>query len=72
MKAAVHRALRDIPPEDIAQALRQSLPIRWMKCVKSNGEYFEGSHLIVDPEGDHGLVVHHDDEDEEEPETDPN
>ncbi len=65
MKGAVQRALREIPPEDVAQALRQSLPIRWMKCVKANGDYFEGSHLVVDPEGDHGLVVHQDSDEAE-------
>ncbi len=61
MKAGVNCTLREIPLEELAQALRQALPIHWMKCVKARGEYFEGSHLVVDPEGDHGLVVHQDD-----------
>ncbi len=55
MKAAVMRVMRKIPPEDFTSAL-MSLPIRWMKCVSANGEYFEGCHLPVDP-AEHGLEI---------------
>ncbi len=27
-----------------------SLPTHWMKCVSAQGEYFEGTHLAVEPE----------------------
>ncbi len=55
MKAAVHRVLHRIPQEDFEAAL-MSMPIRWMKCVSSNGEYFEGHHLPFDP-ADFGLNI---------------
>ncbi len=48
-----------------------SLPIRWMKCIKAEGDYFEGSHLAVDPEGDFGLFFGEpsDDDSDSEPEA---
>ena len=49
MKEAVYRSLRAIPPEDFESAL-MSMPIRWMKCVTTQGEYFKGAHLTVDLE----------------------
>ncbi len=55
LQQAVRRTLRHIPAEDFEVAL-MSLPIRWMKCVSAQGEYFEGRHLTVHPE-DHGLEV---------------
>ncbi len=55
LQVAVQRTLRNIPPEDFEAAL-MCMPIRWMKCVASGGEYFEGCHLTVNPE-DHGLQI---------------
>ncbi len=55
MQAAVLRELKRIPKEEFATAL-DTLPIRWMKCIKAEGEYFEGRGFDIDPEGDHGLV----------------
>ncbi len=49
MKTAVLRTLRNIPKEDIHNAF-QSLPLRWMKCISAQGEYFEGKHIQVDPD----------------------
>ncbi len=54
MQEAVKLVLRRIPKEDF-QACMDSLPLCWMKCIKAEGNYFEGSHLVVDPEGDFGL-----------------
>ncbi len=44
---------------------KNSLPVallvqQW-RNIKARGEYFEGSHLEIDPEGDHSLFVHHGD-----------
>ncbi len=49
LQVAVRRTLRHIPAEDYSSAIR-SMPIRWMKCVKAGGKYFEGSHIDVDPD----------------------
>ncbi len=38
------------------------LTVRWMKCCKSQGDYFEGKHLAIDPEGDHGIEFETDSE----------
>ncbi len=54
MKTGILRALRTIPPAHFEEAL-MSLPVRWMKCISAEGEYFEGRHLHVDP-GDFDLV----------------
>ncbi len=65
MKTSVNRSLRAIDQEDFRDAL-QSLPVRWMKCIKAEGSYFEGQHLDIDPLGDHGLeLVQNDSEDED-------
>ncbi len=64
MKAAVFRVLRSIPQVEFEKAL-MSLPIRWMKCVSADGEYFEGRHMPYDPE-DHGLEIVFGEESEEE------
>ncbi len=54
MQEAVKQALREIPEEDFAAAI-DSLPVRWMKCVAAEGGYFEGRHVPINPEEDHGL-----------------
>ncbi len=55
MKDAVMKVLRKIPAVEFERAL-MSMPIRWMKCVKAAGEYFEGRHLAIDP-SEHGLEI---------------
>ncbi len=55
LQVAVRNALKNIQQEEFTAAL-DTLPVRWMKCVKSEGEYFEGMHLPIDPEGDHDLM----------------
>ncbi len=64
LKTAILRTLRLIPREDYHQSL-QTLPIRWMKCVKAGGDYFEGRHLEVDPVGDHEIDLVFDNSEEE-------
>ncbi len=54
MQEAVKIILRRIPAEEFQNCMN-SLPICWMKCIKAGGDYFEGSHLAVDPEGNFGL-----------------
>ncbi len=49
LKAAVRSTLRKIPPADYRDSIL-SMPVRWMKCVKAEGKYFEGHHLDVDPD----------------------
>ncbi len=56
MKTGVARALKSIDPAEMAAAIH-AMPIRWMKCVKAEGEYFEGWHLSIDPETDHRLIM---------------
>ncbi len=56
MKAGVKEALKQIKPEDFSLGI-SSLPIRWMKCFKANGDFFEGQHIQIDPEADHGLIM---------------
>ncbi len=56
LRIATMRALRNIDPADFRDSI-QSLPVRWMKCIKAQGEYFEGRHLAIDPLGDHELEL---------------
>ncbi len=70
MKQSVLRVLRDIPEEEFAHAL-MSLPLQWMKCVATEGEYFEGWNLPVEPDK-HGLeIVFGEDSDEGHTSSDP-
>ncbi len=55
MRTGVLRTLRAIPEQDFTAAIH-SLPLRWMKCVSADGNYFEGRHLVVDP-GDFGFEM---------------
>ena len=61
MRTGVLRTLRAIPQQEFAAAI-WSLPIRWMKCISSNGEYFEGQHINVEPE-DFGFEITWEDSD---------
>ncbi len=54
LQQEVQVLLKRLPAEDFQNCMN-SLPIRWMKCVKVDSNYFKGSHLAVDPEGDFGL-----------------
>ncbi len=54
LRTAISRTLEHIPVQDYAGAIN-SLPVRWMKCLKAKGEYFEGRHLAINPLGDHEL-----------------
>ncbi len=65
LKTAVVRTLDAIPKHEYSQAIH-SLPVQWMKCVKAQGEYFEGRHLQINPEEDHDLEMFKFDSDEEE------
>ncbi len=67
MERAVKDGLRNIPPEEFAAAI-DTMPICWMKCIKAEGQYFEGRHLQIDPEGDFGLEFHAADSEESEEE----
>ncbi len=55
LQTAVQRTLREILASDFECAL-MSLPVRWMKCVAAQGQYFEGRHLQIDP-GVHGIEI---------------
>ncbi len=70
VQTAVKQALKSIDPDDFKSAL-ETLPVHWMKCIKSEGEYFESMHLQVNPE-DHDLVFTTEDSDleEETPDSD--
>ncbi len=61
MQAGITCALRAIPKQDFAAAIDQ-ITVRWMKCVKSNGEYFKGKHLQINSEEDHGIQFETDSE----------
>ncbi len=61
LEQGVWCALRAIPRQDFAAAV-DSLATRWMKSVKANGKYFEGKHLAIDPEQDHGIMFETDSE----------
>ncbi len=69
MEDAVKQALREIPEEDFAATI-DSLPVHWMKCLASEGGYFEGRHVPIDPEHDHGLFFGPLDSQDEAEETD--
>ena len=49
MRVGVLRTIRNIPKEDFRLAL-QTLPIHWMKCVKAEGNFFEGYRIQCDPD----------------------
>lgn len=49
LQTAVQKALRKIPAEDFESAL-MSMPIRWIKCVAAQGDYFEGRRLDIHPD----------------------
>lgn len=61
MQAGVNRVLCNVTKQEFAAAV-DSLAERWMKCVKAQGSYFEGMHLQIDPEGDHGIEFETDSE----------
>ena len=63
-------AIKSIDPAEMAAAIH-SMPIRWMKCVKARGEYFEGRHLTIDPENDHGLIMFLDESEGDQSDTHP-
>ncbi len=44
----VRKILRDIDEEDFTSGIRE-LGIRWKKCIKEEGAFFEGKHVEVDP-----------------------
>ncbi len=54
LRTAITRTLEHIPEEHYSAAL-DTLPVRWMKCLKTRGDYFKGRHLPIDPLGDHEL-----------------
>ncbi len=54
LRTAISRTLEHIPAKHYSAAL-DTLPVRWMKCLKASGDYFEGRHLPIDPLGDHEL-----------------
>ncbi len=64
LKVAINRALDHISPQDYSDAIN-NLPVRWMKCLKAQGGYFEGRHLAIDPVGDHELEFHYGDTEED-------
>ncbi len=47
MKKEVTKELKKITAAECQQALTK-LPTHWHKCVKSEGEYFEGRGLLPD------------------------
>ncbi len=49
MKAGVLAQLKKIDKDKFRKAIDQ-LAVRWVKCVKSRGEYFEGRHVNIAPE----------------------
>ncbi len=61
--------MRSLPQQEYHDAIHM-LPLRWMKCIKAEGEYFEGVHVEVDP-GDFGLeiVIDNEEDSEDEEET---
>ncbi len=54
LRVAITRTLEHLPVQNYSAAIN-SLPVRWMKCIKASGQYFEGRHLAIDPLGDHEL-----------------
>ncbi len=65
LQHAVKQGLKAIGQEEYSAAI-QTLPVRWMKCVKSEGQYFECQHIPINPEEDHGLIFAPNDSDSEE------
>ncbi len=55
MQTAVHHSLKQIPLQEFHDTMNM-LPMRWMKCVKVEGDYFDGKHIAVDPR-DFGLEL---------------
>ncbi len=49
LKNSVRKVIRSIPPEEFQIALTK-LVMRWRKCIKSQGEYFEGRGIQPDPD----------------------
>ncbi len=64
LKIAVQRTLRQIPQQEYRDAIL-SLPVRWMKCIKAQGSYFEGRHFEINPEEDHELVFEYGNSDDD-------
>ncbi len=69
MQTAVKQALKEIPADDFASAI-DTLPVRWMKCLAAEGAYFEGRHIPINPEEDHGLFFGPPESQDEAEETD--
>ena len=46
VQAAAVEILRSIPQEKF-EAVIKELPVRWAKCVKANGDYFEGDNIQI-------------------------
>ncbi len=46
MQEAAVQIFRDIPQETFEEAIKE-LPVRWAKCVKAEGDFFEGDGLEV-------------------------
>ncbi len=61
MQDGVRRALHNITKQEFAAAM-DDLTMCWMKCVKSQGNYFEGQRTQIDPEGNHGIQFETDSE----------
>ncbi len=55
MQTAVFHTLKSIPVQEFHDAMN-ILPMRWMKCIARDGQYFEGHHLVINP-GDFGLEM---------------
>ncbi len=66
LQTAVFRELRHIEKSEFHDAMN-TLPLRWMKCVKSGGTYFEGFHVDVNPDN-FGLEMYPGTDNEEEEE----
>ncbi len=49
MKAGVVAQLNRIDKDEFHKAIDQ-MPVRWIKCVESGGDYFEGRHINIAPE----------------------
>ncbi len=65
MQAATRRVLLNIDRELLKKAFLE-LPKRWLKCIKSEGDYFEGKHLDVEEDySDLNIASSSEDESEE-------
>ncbi len=49
LKRSVRQVIRAIPEDEFKEALIK-LPLRWRKCIKAEGEYFEGHGFQPDPD----------------------